>query len=220
MNSNDPHLASVKEFIGSSIEFREATESLKDLADELTNARDRLAGVLEENDLPDDFENLSSDEISERIAEQIKSLEDQIAELETVPNPDGSLPNKEGIAALQDEIDSLSNILESPEFEEFATAENTLSDAEDNVAELKESVSNEALREALSKMINDNRADAVDDEMVDWAKSVLDGKIEEIRDASEDEEGFAKPETAPEENASLDPGLLPDENDLRPTLAK
>ena len=68
---------------------------------------------------------------------------------------------------------------------------------------LEDSVSDETLRDALAGMINDNRVDAIDDEMVDWAREIPYGKTEEIRNATEDPAAADTPANDPDQPAAL-----------------
>ncbi|WP_306143488.1 hypothetical protein [Roseibium sp. MMSF_3412] len=225
INSKDPHLASVVAYVGASIEFQKASEELASLSESVAAVRETLLGSVDPAGLPEDFDisDLKTQEIADQVAEKITALETQIAELEALDDtdlPDDAVPVSDQINALQAQIDTLNGIVDSQEFADLQAAENDVAQAEANVAGLEDGVSDEALREALAGMINDNRVDAIDDEMVDWARDILDGKTEEIRNATE------KPDTADtpvddtpiddlEETAALPSGSEPTEDDLR-----
>ncbi|WP_434052322.1 MAG: hypothetical protein RDA78_24185 [Roseibium sp.] len=220
INSNDPHLASVVAFVGASIEFQKASETLEMLSKDLDAARDTLLGLIDKTRLPADFDisGLSTQEIADKVAQQITDLETQISQLESLDDtdlPDDAVPVSDQIEALQSQIDALNGVVESQTFADLQDAENELADAETNVAGLEDSVSDEALRDALAGMINDNRVDAIDDEMVDWAREILDGKTEEFRNATEDPAAADTPVDGPDQTAALPAGNAPTEDDLR-----
>ncbi|MDN3718918.1 hypothetical protein QW131_06105 [Roseibium salinum] len=204
INSNDPHLASVVDYIGASIEYQKAQEAFDVLAEEFDAARTSLLASLEGIEGFEDLtvDDLSSEELAADIASQIDALEAELKALgepvapeevvdpaevtdgEEVVDPVEELTTEEQIAALQAEIDTLNGILESPEFTDYQTIEETYSTAEGELAELEADASRGALQDALESMINNDRP--VDDEMVDWATEVLEGKTQEIREATEE----------------------------------
>ncbi|WP_299471456.1 hypothetical protein [uncultured Roseibium sp.] len=220
INSKDPHLASVVAFVGASIEFQKASEAFDLLSEDLKTARETLLDSIDKTGLPEDFDisGLSTQEITVRVAAQIADLEAQISDLKSLDPgsvPDDADPVSDQIEALQANIDSLNGVVESQTFADLQDAERDIADAETNVAELADSVSDEALRDALAGMINENRVDAIDDEMVEWAREVLDGKTEEIRNATEASETPDVPIDDADKTASLPTGGEPTEDDLR-----
>ncbi|ASP32369.1 hypothetical protein CHH27_03180 [Labrenzia sp. VG12] len=183
INSNSPHLAAIQAYIDSSLSYEKQSSALEELKDQLTSARDDLKDLLTEIAAYDDFAyaDLTSEE-----------LEARLAALDAVDTTD--LTDDER-AALDAERQALTETLESDAYSNFKDAETAFQTEKDTLDALATDVSDDALTEALLSMANENRVreygdDYVDDELLDWAKSVLGvgdeyGKIDEIREASE-----------------------------------
>lgn len=195
INSNSPHLASIVAYIDATLTYDSLAAELAIAEENLDSARVLLAETLDVITPYDEFayEDLSSEE-----------LEARLAELEGID--DTELPLEQA-AALQAERTALAEALESDAYTAFTEAETAYNNQEADLDDAGEATSDEALREALVAMANENRIreygeDYVDDEMLDWAKEILGvgdfyGKIDEIREfeeASEDDDVAEAPD--------------------------
>ncbi len=199
-NSNDPHLASIVSFLEATESYESRAADLKALKDDLTSAQELLSESLAAIEAHDEFsyEGLTSEE-----------LEARLSELDSTDTTDYS---DEQIQALESERDALATALESDNYSTFKDAEAAYMDEKDSIAELESQTSDEALKQALLDMANENRVreygdDYVDEEMLDWAKQTLgisDGE-EEI-----DQAGDATDDAG--ETGDTEDGSLPDES--------
>ena len=203
INSNDPHLAAIQAYINDSLAYERLSADLQGLEQDLLTARTLFDGLLQDVDSYDGFayEGLTS-----------QQLEDRLAELESL---DSAELSDDELTALETERLALETALQSDAYSDFKTAESNYETEKTGLDGLAADVSDEALEEALLAMANENRVreygdDYVDEEMLDWAKQVLgvgdyDGKIDEIREATETPDDGTDP-IDPDETAVNDDG--------------
>jgi hypothetical protein len=215
LNSNDPKLASVKEYIEASLAYEQFSEEFAKTEETLAIAKETFNEILKDIVTYDDFSygDLASED-----------LETRLADLEET---DTSEFTEDQLASIEAEKLALGEALGSEEFNSFKDAEVALQEQQDEFDTLAESVSDESLTQALIDMANDNRVrqygdEYVDEEMLDWAKQVLGvgdyyGKIDEIRETSEIAEEPSDDSDTDEDIA--DDTSDPDADELRLTQA-
>ena len=171
MNSSDPRMDGVRDFILASVENERAKEQVElaqiALGDVETALGDHLAQLLSDNGFEGDT---------------LSQLQSRLTELESAP----LLETDEGFEEWQQERDLLTATLEVIRTDEtlqglltdFSDSEALLAELEATAAELGESVSEEQLIAALMLAANKNRIeqsgeDYVTPEILEWAQKVL-----------------------------------------------
>ncbi len=255
MNSNDPHLASVVDYINSTLDYEKAaaafetlsTEYLDELAkiEELSKTLDGLEyldgiGELEGVDLA----SMSEDQLNDYIAELEAQKAALVTEMENIDlnaEPvEGELTPAELQAQLDGQIQSyeatigaLNDISNNADvdLDGFQSLQSDYDTAQGELKDLEEASSEDALKQALIDMAQPNKiAEAggeeayLDSGVYDWASEVIDGKIDQIRDATQDPEAaeaaVEEPDAAveePDETASADTGTETNQDGLRLT---
>jgi len=184
VRSNSPHLAGIQAYIANTLAYEDGLLALQPLQDDVIATRELFAAVL--GDIVAYDEAFSYEEAT---AEDFESRLDALNEV------DESTLSEEEAQALEVEIAALSEALADDSFTDYKTSEAANNEAEEGLGPLAESVSDEALEEALRDMANDNRVreygdDYIDDEILERSKEILGvgdyyGKIDEIREAGE-----------------------------------
>ena len=161
MNSADPRMDGIREFIMASAELEGALAELGDANDAFNDAKLAYLGFVSELGVGD-YDDVSPAGLLGRIEEIDGLLED----------PDLT---EEDIAALEEERDLLEDAVTTiNDSEELANLLGTLGavgDAEDKVAGLEGATDEDALKDALRTAANENRE--VTDEVVAWASKQL-----------------------------------------------
>jgi len=190
-NSSAPQLAGIQTYINNSLDYEDGLAGLAGLQDSLDAARELFADQIRGVEPYDDYS--YADATAQDLADRLDAL--------NAVDPD-TLTDEEA-AALEAERAALDEALADDSYADYRDAETAYQDAEDGLSSLAESVSDEALEEALRDMANENRLreygdDYVDEDMLDYAKRVLGvgdytGKIDELREAGEAAQTDADP---------------------------
>jgi hypothetical protein len=173
MNSSDPRMEGVREFIKAGAALEVALEELEDAKAAYEGAK---AAYLE---LVNSFSLAPYDEDSDAYAEvSVSALEQRLTDLIDLELAETDADYD----AWQAEIESLENAIPilaaSEELTDLADAGADLDDATAAVETAEAASDDDALKEALLLAANDNRVaqygeDYLTDEILDWAKSVL-----------------------------------------------
>lgn len=196
MNSNDPRMQTMREFIEANIAKEDAQGAAAAASEKLAIANADLGELTDALVAYDDnysYDGRTPDELSTRL-EELKSVEEQ----DLTP---------EQVDLLASEIADLNEILDSEEAAAVEAAQVELEKTETAASDLDAASGDDALTEALLAAANSNRVaeygedNYVDQEMLDWANNLLGtgdavGIIDEIREASEADDATVVDETA------------------------
>ena len=160
MNSSDPKMDGIREFIIANGTLADAQAELETATQQLADAQaafDALADSLGVGDYPDTT--------PAGLQAALDLVEDQLVDAPDDPDL---------LAEQQLLTDALAAINGSAELQNLNDAATAVGDAEADVAEAEEAVSEDALREALLLAANPNRSDDdLTDEIVAWASNEL-----------------------------------------------
>jgi hypothetical protein len=182
MNSSDPRMEEIREFVLASADFEVAKEELAGAENALNEAK--LAYLALVSDLGvGDYDDVSPSGLQGRI-DEIDGLLDELdlSEEELAALTDEERADlEEQIGDLEDERATLAGAVETlSDSEELATLlerQGEFDELEDKVTELGDASGDEALRAALETAANDNRE--VTDEVFDWADARLDDLVDD-----------------------------------------
>lgn len=160
MNSSDPRMDGVREFIVASGELEAATADLADATEARDQAQLAYDALIEELALTG-YDDVSPGALQDRIDEITGVLE----------NPPPELTDDE-IAALTEEQTLLQGVVNSTEATTLLARQGEVDDLEEKVAALEDATDDASLREALETAANPNRE--VTDEVFDWASARVD----------------------------------------------
>jgi hypothetical protein len=160
MNSSDPRMDGVREFIVASGELEAATADLADATEARDQAQLAYDALIEELALTG-YDDVSPGALQDRLDEIAGVLRD----------PPDDVTDDE-IAALTEEQTLLQGIVDSTEATTLVARQGEVDDLEGKVAALEDATDDASLREALETAANPNRE--VTDEVFDWASARVD----------------------------------------------
>ncbi len=180
LNSQSPRFAAVAAFVKASAAYELALDSLKVSEQDLLAAQQAFSAAVAGAGITtyDGATGVYQDATVESLTARLDALKGAVVD-----------PGQE--ASLQAEIAAMENLLAGMEATSVADAKAELEAAQTTADTAAVGTDDEALRQALLDMANDNRVaqygdDYVDAEMMDWAKEVLGvddafGKIDEVK---------------------------------------
>ncbi|MCK7614192.1 hypothetical protein [Roseibium sediminicola] len=218
VRSKSPHLAGIQAYIANTLAYEDGLFALQPLRDDVVATREIFAALLGDIAAYDDGFSYGE-----------ATAADLEARLDALNAIDESALTPEDVEALEAERSALATALEDDSFSDYKTSEVAFNEAEAELGPLADSVSDEALEEALREMANENRIreygdEYIDDEILERSKEILGvgdyyGKIDEIREASETLDDGGDVPLDDEDTADTGEGSDPTDEDPRLTDA-